>query len=114
MDNSIRGGIESSTVTLAAIDIGTNSVKLLVGRVADRKVTPLLHRAVITRLGEGLQESGEISSEAADRTIEALAEFRSLSEARGATRIQAVGTLTLRAANNSRWFAERCAREAGL
>jgi len=101
-------------VTLAAIDIGTNSVKLLIGRVADRKVTPLLHRSVITRLGEGLQKSGEISTEAADRTIEALAEFRSLAESRGADRTRAVGTLALRAAKNGRSFVERCAREAGL
>ena len=75
-------------MTLAAIDIGTNSVKLLIGRVIDRKVTPLLHRSVTTRLGEGLQKSGEISSEAADRTLEALAEFRSLAENRGSTRTQ--------------------------
>src|SRR6185295_15806133 len=114
MDNSIRGDLQSRTVTLAAIDIGTNSVKLLIGRVLDRKVTPLLHRSVITRLGEGLQKSGEISTEAADRTIEALAEFRSLAESRGATRTQAVGTLAIRAAKNGRGFVERCAREAGL
>jgi exopolyphosphatase/guanosine-5'-triphosphate,3'-diphosphate pyrophosphatase len=101
-------------VTLAAIDIGTNSVKLLIGRVIDRKVTPLLHRSVITRLGEGLQKSGAISEEAANRTIEALSEFRALAENRGATRLQAVGTLALRAASNGRAFVERCARDAGL
>lgn len=101
-------------MTLAAIDIGTNSVKLLIGRVVDRKVTPLLHRSVITRLGEGLQKSGEISEEAANRTIEALSEFRALAENRGAARLQAVGTLALRAASNGRAFVERCAREARL
>jgi exopolyphosphatase / guanosine-5'-triphosphate,3'-diphosphate pyrophosphatase len=101
-------------VTLAAIDIGTNSVKMLVGRVSGRKVTPILHRSVITRLGEGLQKSGDISADAADRTITALAEFRALAVDRGATSIQAVGTLALRAAKNGRSFVERCAREAGL
>lgn len=101
-------------MTLAAIDIGTNSVKMLVGRVSGRTVTPLLHRSVITRLGEGLQKSGEISSEAADRTVEALAEFRALAEERGAERIQAVGTLALRAATNGKDFVERVSREAGL
>jgi exopolyphosphatase / guanosine-5'-triphosphate,3'-diphosphate pyrophosphatase len=101
-------------VTLAAIDIGTNSVKMLVGRVSGLKVTPILHRSVITRLGEGLQKSGDISAEAADRTIAALAEFRALAQDRGAERIQAVGTLALRAAKNGPAFVERCAREAGL
>lgn len=101
-------------MTLAAIDIGTNSVKLLVGRVAGLRVSPLLHRVLITRLGEGLQKSGEISPDAADRTIAALAELRSLAEERGVEELQAVGTLALRAAKNGRAFVDRCAREAGL
>jgi exopolyphosphatase/guanosine-5'-triphosphate,3'-diphosphate pyrophosphatase len=101
-------------MTLAAIDIGTNSVKLLVGDVEGHQVTPLLHRAANTRLGEGLQASGEISKEAADRTLATLSEFRRLAEERGARRIAAVGTLALRTARNSRAFLERCREEAGL
>jgi exopolyphosphatase/guanosine-5'-triphosphate,3'-diphosphate pyrophosphatase len=101
-------------VNLAAIDIGTNSVKMLVGRVSGQRVTPALHRTVITRLGEGLQKSGEISPEAADRTIAALAEFRTLAQERGVAKIEAVGTLALRAAKNGRAFVDRCARETGL
>ncbi|HVE38446.1 MAG TPA: hypothetical protein VNM14_01075 [Planctomycetota bacterium] len=101
-------------MTLAAIDIGTNSVKLLVGRVTGQRVSPLLHRSIITRLGEGLQRTGEISPEAADRTVTALAELRSLARERGAEQLQAVGTLVLRAAKNGRAFVERVAREAGL
>jgi len=101
-------------VTLAAIDIGTNSVKLLVGRVTGQRVSPLLHRSIITRLGEGLQRTGEISPEAADRTLTALAELRSLARERSAERLEAVGTLVFRAAKNGRAFVERVAREAGL
>ena len=101
-------------MTLAAIDIGTNSVKLLVGRVTGQRVSPLLHRSIITRLGEGLQKSGEISPEAADRTLAALSELRALAQERGAEQLQAVGTLVLRAAKNGRAFVERCARDAGL
>jgi exopolyphosphatase/guanosine-5'-triphosphate,3'-diphosphate pyrophosphatase len=101
-------------VTLAAIDIGTNSVKLLVGRVDGRRVTPLLHRTVITRLGEGLQKSGEISEEAAGRTIEALAELQAIARERGAERLEAVGTLALRSASNGLAFVGRVERELGL
>jgi exopolyphosphatase/guanosine-5'-triphosphate,3'-diphosphate pyrophosphatase len=101
-------------VTLAAIDIGTNSVKLLLGRVTGQRVTPLLQRSIITRLGEGLQKNGTISTEAADRTIATLVELRTLAEERGAEKISAVGTLTLRAAENARRFVQRCAAEAGL
>lgn len=101
-------------MTLAAIDIGTNSIKLLVGRVEGQRVTPLLHRSMITRLGEGLQRTGEISPEAAERTAEALAELKALAEQRGAEKIRAVGTLAFRAAKNGPAFARKVAKDSGL
>ncbi len=101
-------------MTFAAIDVGTNSVKLLVGTVAEDRVVPELHRAQITRLGEGLHASGVISSPAADRTIEALAGLRKLAEERQAGQIAAVGTQALRAARNADEFLSRCQKEAGL
>jgi exopolyphosphatase/guanosine-5'-triphosphate,3'-diphosphate pyrophosphatase len=101
-------------MTLAAIDVGTNSVKLLVGRVRAGRVIPLLHRARITRLGEGLGRSDWISPEAADRTLAALAEFRRLAEERGAREVAAAGTRALRAASNRAAFLARCRAEAGV
>lgn len=101
-------------MTLAAIDVGTNSVKLLVGRVRAGRVVPLLHRARITRLGEGLGRSDRISPEAAERTLAALAEFRRLAEERGAREVAAVGTRALRAASNRAAFLARCRAEAGV
>lgn len=95
---------------LAAIDIGTNSVKLLVGR----GVFPVLQRIEITRLGEGLRRGGRISPEAARRTIAALTRFRQLALRHGVERIAAVGTRALRAARNREDFLRRCEREAGL
>jgi exopolyphosphatase/guanosine-5'-triphosphate,3'-diphosphate pyrophosphatase len=82
--------------------------------VTGQNVIPLLHRSVITRLGEGLQRSGEISPDAAERTLAALKEFRALAEERGVEILQAVGTLALRSAKNGPAFVERCARETGL
>ncbi|MBV8879777.1 MAG: hypothetical protein JO332_07435 [Planctomycetaceae bacterium] len=101
-------------MTLAAIDIGTNSIKLLIGRVAGRRVTPILHRTIVTRLGEGLQKTGAIAPEAADRTLAGLAELQALAKERGAERLQAVGTLVLRAARNGQAFVDRVAHETGL
>ncbi len=101
-------------MTLAAIDVGTNSVKLLVGRVEDGQVAPLLHRQQITRLGEGLHRTGLISEEAVARTVPVLREFRELAESRGAERLAAAGTLALRSAGNAAGFLERCRAEAGL
>lgn len=101
-------------MALAAIDVGTNSVKMLVGEVTGQHVKPILQRSVVTRLGEGLQASGEISPEAAERTLAALAELRQLAQERSVARVGAVGTLAFREARNGREFAERCRRETGV
>ncbi len=99
---------------LAALDVGTNSVKLLVGRLRAGRLTPLLEKAVITRLGEGLEGSGRISRAAADRTLKVLAGLRRAAERAGAVRFAAVGTLALRRARNGRDFVRRAAAEAGV
>lgn len=101
-------------MSFAAIDLGTNSVKLLVGNVTDGKVVPDLHRIQITRLGEGLHASGTIAAAAGERTVKALVEFRALAEERKVERIAVVGTQALRLARNSEEFLGRCEREAGV
>ena len=101
-------------MAFAAIDVGTNSVKMLIGSLAEDRVVPELHRVQITRLGQGLAASGSISTEAADRTIEVLAGLRKLAEERKVQQVAAVGTQALRAAKNSDDFLSRCEREAGL
>ncbi len=98
----------------AAIDVGTNSVKMLVGTVSGDRMVPEIQRVQITRLGRGLHATGAISAEAADRTIEALAGFRKLAEERKADKVAAVGTQALREAKNSDEFLARCGREAGV
>lgn len=99
-------------MTLAAIDVGTNSVKLLVGRVDGRELTPLLVRATVTRLGEGLDRSGLISRAAADRTVATLKEYRALARERGASQITAAGTQVFREAANAEEVLARLKREA--
>jgi exopolyphosphatase/guanosine-5'-triphosphate,3'-diphosphate pyrophosphatase len=101
-------------MTLAAIDVGTNSVKLLVGCISAGRVIALLSRARITRLGEGLGRGKRISPEAAERTLAALTEFRRLAEESGARALAAAGTRALRAASNRAAFLSRCRTEAGV
>ena len=82
---------------VAAIDIGTNSVLLLVAeRGPDGALRAVLERATITRLGEGVDRSGEISAAAADRTLACLAEYGALFRELGVTSARAVGTSAMR------------------
>ncbi|HVM57647.1 MAG TPA: hypothetical protein VMT74_09300 [Gaiellaceae bacterium] len=86
----------------AVIDVGTNSVKFLVGeRSAVGSWTKVADRAEITRLGEGLQESGRLGAEPIARTVDAIASMVEEARRDGVLAIAAVGTAGLRMASNS-------------
>ncbi len=88
-------------VRYAVIDVGTNSVKLLVAeRARGGRWITIRDRADVTRLGEGLTESGEISPAAAARAADAIAVMAADAEADGALAVAAVGTAAFRMARN--------------
>ena len=84
--------------TFAAIDVGTNSTNLL---VIDEHGTELTRTITSTRLGEGLQSTGELSLEAITRTVEVIASYVTTAQALGVTNIQIVGTAACRRARNA-------------
>jgi exopolyphosphatase/guanosine-5'-triphosphate,3'-diphosphate pyrophosphatase len=85
---------------VAAIDIGTNTTRLL---VTDGTVDYVRH-SEITRLGQGVDAQRRLGREPMDRTAEALAGFRREWEAAGASRIRIVATSAARDAVNSAEF----------
>jgi len=99
---------------LAAIDIGTNSCRLLIADVRERAVSPVLADLRMTRIGEGVSESGIIREEPTRRTICALKEFLSLAAKYGVSAIRAVATSAVREAVNSAHFLEQVRDETGL
>jgi exopolyphosphatase/guanosine-5'-triphosphate,3'-diphosphate pyrophosphatase len=85
----------------AAIDIGTNSIKLLVGEVeAGGTVIPILETSEQTRLGAGLYDSGQLKPEAIGRTVAGVGRMVELARAHGARRVVAVATSAAREAAN--------------
>jgi exopolyphosphatase/guanosine-5'-triphosphate,3'-diphosphate pyrophosphatase len=85
----------------AVLDVGTNSVKFHVGeRGADGRWTTIADRAEITRLGEGLDETGKLGSEPIERTATAIAGMVDEARQDGVEDIAAVGTAGLRIAPN--------------
>lgn len=85
---------------ICAIDIGSNSVRLLMW--ADGKT--LYKKMTTTRLGEGLDASGSLLPQAISRTAEAVAAFAEEGRGENADRICAFGTAAVRSAKNSREF----------
>jgi exopolyphosphatase/guanosine-5'-triphosphate,3'-diphosphate pyrophosphatase len=94
---------------IAAIDIGTNSVRLL---VTDQAGTELARLMRMTRLGQGVDVTQSLASEAIARTVSVLAEYATCLRAHGATRVRAVATSAARDATNGAAFFD--AAEAAL
>jgi exopolyphosphatase/guanosine-5'-triphosphate,3'-diphosphate pyrophosphatase len=90
---------------VAAVDIGTNSVRLLVADVdgttpRDAKVVPLDRRMRITRLGQGVDRARALAPEAIDRTTAVLREYRDALEEHAVTQVRATATSAARDATN--------------
>lgn len=89
---------------LAGIDIGTNTIRLLVAEVSSGLFQERSSGRTITRLGQGLDRSGMLSPEAMERSLAALAEFTDQARLYSAASITAVGTSALRKASNAAQF----------
>lgn len=103
----------------AVIDIGTNSVKFhLAERRADGVWHTVIDRAELTRLGQGLAQTGRLDPAASGRTIDAIAGMTAEARRDGAVAIAAVGTAGLRLASNSAAFVaaarDRCGVEVEI
>jgi len=102
-------------VRFAVIDVGTNSVKLHVGerRAGDRWAT-VVDRAEVTRLGEGLHETGSLQPAPLQRTADAVVGMVEEARRDGAAEIAAVATAGMRLANNSAELVEAVRERCGV
>jgi exopolyphosphatase / guanosine-5'-triphosphate,3'-diphosphate pyrophosphatase len=106
-----RFGVERCAV----VDVGTNSVKFHIGeRGADGSWTTVVDRAEVTRLGDGLDESGRLNPEPIARTATAVAGMVEEAKAERVAAIAAVGTAGLRIAPNGQDFVDDVQQRCGI
>ncbi len=99
---------------LAAIDIGTNSIRLLISNYNNSKFTTLERKMEITRVGKNLETSGMISPEAARNSLEVLSSYLALMKNLGVVKYRAVGTSAVRNAKNKSWFTGYISKNLGI
>jgi exopolyphosphatase/guanosine-5'-triphosphate,3'-diphosphate pyrophosphatase len=100
--------------TLAAIDIGTNSVHMVIARVGEGSTFEVVDRAKeMVRLGSSGGDMKRLEADAIDRGVAALTRFRQLADSYGAP-ITAVATSAVREAENADEFIRRARNEAGV
>jgi exopolyphosphatase / guanosine-5'-triphosphate,3'-diphosphate pyrophosphatase len=85
---------------LAAIDVGTNSVRLYVADAADGAPVPVDRDLIITRLGEGVDRSGRLGEEPLRRTVAAIADYHERATLLEAERVCIAATSAVRDASN--------------
>jgi exopolyphosphatase/guanosine-5'-triphosphate,3'-diphosphate pyrophosphatase len=92
---------------VAAIDCGTNSIRLLVADVgADGLLTDVVRRLEIVRLGQGIDRTGVIAPEAMERTLGATRDYAAQCRELGVERVRFVATSASRDARNAGEFVE--------
>ena len=89
---------------VAVIDIGTNSMRLLVADVAGGRVSEVERRNRVTRLGRGIDLSGQLSAEAIEAACEAIAGYVAIYREAGAETVEAIATSAVRDASNGGAF----------
>jgi exopolyphosphatase / guanosine-5'-triphosphate,3'-diphosphate pyrophosphatase len=99
---------------LAAIDIGTNSVLLTIAATDDGAVKPVLERATITRLGEGVDKTRRLAPAAVERNLACLRSYAQDLEHHGSPRLDVVGTSALRDAEGAGSFLDEAQRILGV
>lgn len=98
----------------ATIDIGTNSVLLLVADSEGGALRPVLERATVTRLGEGVDRNRRLLDAACERTLACLSDYAAELRRLGVTRLDAVGTSAMRDATGGQEFVARAAGILGV
>lgn len=98
----------------ASIDLGTNTARLLIGRMEGGEIAPLLVKRQITRLGGGFTKKGGISPEAWQRSVDALLDFADEMKRAGVVRVRAVATSAVRDAPNGAAFCADVFEKSGI
>jgi exopolyphosphatase / guanosine-5'-triphosphate,3'-diphosphate pyrophosphatase len=92
--------------TFAAVDIGSNSVRLKIARLQGHRLRPIHEDREVTRLGEGVFRSGFLTPESMAETVKVLRRFHRATQQVATDTVRVVATSALRDARNSQAFLE--------
>lgn len=106
--------LSSERTETAVIDVGSNSVRLVIFRVDGRVILPILNEKTMAGLGRDLARTGRLPPAGIAMAMMALKRFRLVVQALGITDIRAVATAAMREAEDGAEFVERVRHEIGI
>src|SRR3954468_527259 len=92
----LKRDAQVTTLPVGIIDIGSNSIRLVIYEGEGRIPSILFNEKIMAGLGKGLGKTGLLDKEAVERTISALARFRRLAEDMGVAKLRTVATAAVR------------------
>ncbi len=98
----------------AVIDIGSNSVRLVIYDTLGCGLLPHYNEKVMAQLGDGVRETGKLSVHGAAIALKALARFRAILDGLDVAHVRTVATAAIRLASDGAAFIERVRQETGL
>ncbi len=99
---------------MGVIDIGSNSVRLVVYEGAVRAPVPIFNEKVLAGLGRSVASKGELEQEGIERALGALTRFRAICRILGVKNVRAIATAACREASNGPEFIRRAEQAAGI
>ena len=99
---------------IGTIDIGTNSMRLLIAEYRDGKLVNRKKYVNTTRIGQGVDKQGYITDDAIERNIKALVEFSNICKEEICEKVYCMGTSALRDSKNKDVFVKLAKDKAGI
>jgi exopolyphosphatase/guanosine-5'-triphosphate,3'-diphosphate pyrophosphatase len=99
---------------VGVIDVGSNSVRLVVYDVRGRAMQPRFNEKVLAGLGKGLNSSGKLNKDGTDVAMAALSRFASITRAQQVDTLHAFATAAVREADDGKEFVDRARKETGI
>lgn len=113
-DPHLQPAASAAAARVGIVDIGSNSIRLVVYEAAARAPAVLFNEKVMAGLGRGVAERGRIADDSAETALAALARFARLAEVMEVRHLRVVGTAALREAANAEAFLARVRARTGL
>jgi exopolyphosphatase/guanosine-5'-triphosphate,3'-diphosphate pyrophosphatase len=99
---------------VGVIDVGSNSVRLVVYDVRGRAMQPRFNEKVLAGLGKGLNSTGKLNKDGVDVAVGALSRFASITRAQQVETLHAFATAAVRESSDGKDFVDRVKKETGI
>ncbi len=111
---AVRQAAQRVVRDAAVIDVGSNSVRLVIYRLEGRAIWSIYNEKVLAGLGRDLAETGKLSPDGVEEALQALRRFSALLEGMPNVQVFTAATAAVREASDGRAFLQRVEREIGL